>query len=164
MQQQIGSSRLPAVRTRRPPLTARGTPRSSRRTPCHDDSLDHRNSRRRARLCYSAPPRGDRTARGGGLTASLYVRQAVPGYRNTLRCTRDYPSTTASLLIFSRSLIGIASPCRMSTSQRRHPRWSRLLLCALQPAITTTLMVEPSTLEPSPIQTVAPPMPVRHHL
>jgi hypothetical protein len=39
-----------------------------------------------------------------------------------------------------------------------------LLLRALQPAITTTLVVEPSTLEPSPIQAVAPPMPVRHHL
>jgi hypothetical protein len=100
MQQQIESSHLPAVRTHRPPLAARGTPRSSHRTPCHDNGLDHRNSRRRARLCCSAPPRGGRTARGGGLTASLYVRQAVLGYRGTLRCTRDYPSTTASLLIF----------------------------------------------------------------
>jgi hypothetical protein len=129
-----------------------------------------------------APPRGGRTARGGGLTASLcswggrtarrapsltaslYVRQAVPGYRGTLRCTRDYPSTTVSLLIFFRSLIGIASPCQMSTSQRQHPRWTRLLLCVLQPAIIAMLVVEPSTLEPSPIQAVAPPMPVRHHL
>jgi hypothetical protein len=68
MQQQIGSSRLPMVRTRRPPLVARGTPRSSHRTPCHDDGLD--------------------------------VRQVVPGYRDTLKCTRDYPSTTVSLLFF----------------------------------------------------------------
>jgi hypothetical protein len=44
MQQQIESSRLSAVRTRRPPLVARGTPQSSRRTPCHDDGLDHHNS------------------------------------------------------------------------------------------------------------------------
>jgi hypothetical protein len=182
MQQQIGSSHLPTVRTRRPPLAAHGTPRSSRHTPCHDDGLDHRNSRRRARLCCSVPPRGGRTARGvgltanlcswggctarraPGLTASLYVRQVVPGYRDTLRCTRDYSLTTASLYFFFRSLIGIASPCRMTTSQRRHPRWTRLLLRALQPALTTTLVVEPSTLEPSPIQAVAPPMPVQHHL
>jgi hypothetical protein len=184
MQQQIGSSRLPTVRTCHPPLTAHGTPRSSCRTPCHNDDLDHRNSRRRARLCCSAPPRawGGRTAQGVGLTASLcswggqtarraldmtaslYVRQAVPSYRGTLRCTRDYPSTTASLLMFSRSLIGITSLCRMSTSQRRHPQWTRLLLCALQPAIIATLVVEPSTSEASPIQAVAPHMPVRHHL
>jgi hypothetical protein len=45
---------------------------------------------------------GGRTARRApGLTVSLYVRQAVPDYRGTLRCTRDYPSTSASLLIFS---------------------------------------------------------------
>jgi hypothetical protein len=43
---------------------------------------------------------GGRTARGGGLTTSLYVRQAVLGYRGTQRCTPDYPSTTISLLIF----------------------------------------------------------------
>jgi hypothetical protein len=35
--------------------------------------------------------------RAPGLTASLYVRQTVPGYRDTLRCTRDYPSITVSL-------------------------------------------------------------------
>jgi hypothetical protein len=115
MQQQIGSSRLSTMRTCRPPLAAHGTPWSSRCTPFHDDGVDHRNSKWRARLCCSAPPRGGRTARGGGLTASLYlwggctarrtpgltaslyVRQAVPGYRDTLRCTRDYPSTTSSL-------------------------------------------------------------------
>jgi hypothetical protein len=136
MEQQIGSSRLSMVRTRCHPLVAHGTPRSSHRTSCHDDGLDHRNSRRRSRLCCSMPPRGGRTAGGAGLTASLwawdgriargagltvslcswggqtvrralgltvslYVRQAIPDYRGTLRYTRDYPSTTAILLIFS---------------------------------------------------------------
>jgi hypothetical protein len=57
--------------------------------------------------------------------------------------------------IFSRSLIGIASPYRTLTSQHRHPRWMRLLL-RIQAIIIMTLMVKPSTSEPSPIQAVAP--------
>jgi hypothetical protein len=74
----------------------------------------------------------------------LCVKQAVPSYRDT-RCTWDYPSSAASLIF----LIKIVSPWRTSTSQRRHPRWMRLLLCALLPAITATLIVEPSMSESS---------------
>jgi hypothetical protein len=48
------------------------------------------------------------------LTASLCIRQAVPGYRGTQRCARDYPFT-ASLLFFPQSLIGIVTPCRTPT-------------------------------------------------
>jgi hypothetical protein len=97
----------------------------------NDDGLDHCSSRRHARLCHSVAPRGGWTARGGGLTASLCVRKAVPGYHGTQRCTRDYPSTATSHLFFPRSLIRIASPCHTLTSPCRHLRLMRLQLRAL---------------------------------
>jgi hypothetical protein len=46
-------------------------------------------------------PEGGWTFRGGGLTANLYIRQTVPSYRGTQRCTWDYSCTIASLLFFS---------------------------------------------------------------
>jgi hypothetical protein len=135
----------------------------TRRWRDDDDSLDHYSSRRCARSHHSAAPGGGWTAQGGGLTASLCVRQAVPGYRDTQRCTRNYLSTATSLFICSWSLIEIVSPYHTSTSQRRHLQWTRLLLRALQVAITTTLMIEPSTSEPSPIKAVAQLMPIHLH-
>jgi hypothetical protein len=145
---------LPTVRTHCPPPTTPNTPRCSHCMPyvrtqspqrtlqqCvqvstrwrwdDDDDLDCRGSRCRARLRHSATPRGGWIARSGGLTDIFCIMQAVPGDRDTQRCAQDYPSTTVSLLFFSRSLIRIVSPCRMSTSQRRHLRWTRFLLRAL---------------------------------
>jgi hypothetical protein len=52
------------------------------------------------RLRRIAAPAGGWTAQGGGLTVSLYVRQAVLGYRDTQRCTRNYLSSAVSLLFF----------------------------------------------------------------
>jgi hypothetical protein len=108
-------------------------------------------------------PEGDWTTRGGGLNTSLCIRHAVPLATVAHRGTQGIIHLLLQVFYFFRPLIGIASPCRMSTSQHQCPRWTRLLLCGLKAVITTTLVVEPSTSESSSIQVVAPPMHVRLH-
>jgi hypothetical protein len=165
---------LSTVRTHRPPPTATRTHRYSHCMPCVRTRSSHRTAavrtsrrtpamRRRPRplqqqaACRSTAPGGDWIARGGSLTVSLCVRQAVSGYRDTQTYTQDYLSTTASLLFFIGHFSGLCRPiCRhlnVDTSDEQ----------ALQDVITMTLMVEPSMSESSPIQAVAPPMHIRLH-
>jgi hypothetical protein len=108
MQLQIESSRLPMVRTHRPPPTARGTSRSSHLTPCTHIRSPHcttivRTSRHAPTTTlttmaagvgtarHSASPRGGQTARVavGPPTSERGVVRPLGGGLTTSLCIRQ---------------------------------------------------------------------------